>query len=56
MSCAQFFDVANFGVAAALVVVVVVVGVETEVVVGEADFFFDPPQPATSRTQTTAKT
>jgi hypothetical protein len=44
MSCAQFFDVANFGAA------------DVEVVVGDADFLLDPPQPAATTTHTTADT
>jgi len=52
MSCAQFLEVANFG-AAELVVVVVPAEVEL-VVVGDADFFFDPPQPAATTVQTIA--
>ena len=49
-SWAQFFDVANFGVAE--LVVVATAGVE--LVVGDADFLLDPPQPAAITTQTRA--
>ena len=52
VSCAQFFDVANVGDAE----LVVVVATDVELVVGDADFFFDPPQPAATTTQTTADT
>ena len=59
-SCAQFFEVAKVGVPELVVVVVVVVvaaDVDVELVVGgEADFFFDPPQPAATNAQTTAAT
>jgi hypothetical protein len=54
-SCAQFFEVAKVGVPELVVVVVADVDVEL-VVVGEADFFFDPPQPAATNAQTTAAT
>jgi hypothetical protein len=50
MSCAQFFDVANFGAAELDVVV------EPADVVDDADFLLDPPQPAASTMQTTADT
>jgi hypothetical protein len=46
MSCAQFFEVAKPEL------VVVVVPAEVELVVGGADFFFDPPQPAATTVQT----
>ena len=52
-SCAQFFEVANFG---APELVVVVEAVEVELVAGDTDFFFDPPQPAATTVQTTAVT
>jgi hypothetical protein len=53
ISCAQFFEVANFG---APELVVVVEDVDVEPVVGDADFFFDPPQPAATTTKTRADT
>jgi hypothetical protein len=56
-SCAQFFEVAKVGVPELVVVVVVAADVDVELVVcGEADFFFDPPQPAATNAQTTAAT
>jgi hypothetical protein len=53
ISCAQFFDVANFGAAE---LGVVVVAAEGDLVVVEADFLFDPPQPAATTAQTIADT
>jgi hypothetical protein len=52
-SCAQFFDVAKLGVDAELVVVV---AADVELVAGDTDFFFEPPQPAARTTQTRADT
>src|SRR5437588_3321327 len=49
-SCAQFFDVANFGAAE----LVVVEPAEVELDGGDADFLRDPPQPSAITPQTTA--
>src|SRR5437762_1833191 len=53
ISCAQFLEVANF---VAPELVVVVVAAEVELVVGDADFFFDPPQTAATRAKSRAET
>jgi hypothetical protein len=58
-SCAQFFEDANVGAAFVVAAPVFVAGATVDVVAAgadEADFFFDPPQPAASTTKAATKT